>query len=79
MSRDIIRLVNRKPTVGNRPIELRKKGLVYWLIDLSLSQVEVFSAPTSQAGYSQRVTVRGDEPLDLPRSSVRWRAVDLLA
>src|SRR5207249_2313008 len=35
MSRDIIRLVNRKPTVGNRPIELRKKGLVYWLIDLS--------------------------------------------
>jgi Uma2 family endonuclease len=45
---------------------------IYWLIDLSLSQVEVFSAPTSQAGYSQRLTVRSDGLVELPRSSVRW-------
>jgi uncharacterized protein with von Willebrand factor type A (vWA) domain len=35
MPNDIVRLVNGKPTIGNRQIELRRKGLVYLLIDLS--------------------------------------------
>jgi len=35
MANDMIRLVKGKPTIGNRPIDLRKKGLVYLLIDLS--------------------------------------------
>jgi uncharacterized protein with von Willebrand factor type A (vWA) domain len=35
MEKDIVRLVNGKPKIGNRAIELRKKGLVYLLIDLS--------------------------------------------
>jgi uncharacterized protein with von Willebrand factor type A (vWA) domain len=35
MSKDIVRLVKGKPTIGDRAIEVRKKGLVYLLIDLS--------------------------------------------
>jgi hypothetical protein len=35
MANEIIRLVKGKPAIGNRPIDLRKKGLVYLLIDLS--------------------------------------------
>lgn len=35
MSNEIVRLVNGKPTIGNRSVELRRKGLVYLLIDLS--------------------------------------------
>ncbi len=35
MANDIVRFVKGKPTIGNRPIELRRKGLVYLLIDLS--------------------------------------------
>jgi len=35
MANDMIRLVKGKPTIGNRPMDLRKKGVVYLLIDLS--------------------------------------------
>jgi hypothetical protein len=35
MSTGTIKLVGGKPTINGRPIELRKKGLVYLLIDLS--------------------------------------------
>jgi hypothetical protein len=35
MANDMIRLVKGKPTIGNRAIDLRKKGVVYLLIDLS--------------------------------------------
>jgi hypothetical protein len=47
MSKDIIRLVNGKPTIGNRPIELRRKGLVYLLIDLSDS-MNYFVGPKAE-------------------------------
>lgn len=35
MSKEIIRLVDGKPTIGGRPLQLRKKGIVYLLIDVS--------------------------------------------
>jgi len=47
MSKDIVRLVNGKPTIGNRAIELRKKGLVYLLIDLSDS-MNYFVGPKAE-------------------------------
>jgi len=47
MSKEIVRLVNGKPTIGNRAIELRKKGLVYLLIDLSDS-MNFFVGPKAE-------------------------------
>jgi hypothetical protein len=47
MSNDIVRLVNGKPTIGNRPIELRRKGFVYLLIDLSDS-MNYFVGPKAE-------------------------------
>ena len=35
MSTDVITMVNGKPTINGRPIELRKKGIVFLAIDLS--------------------------------------------
>ena len=56
MSKDIIRLVNGKPTIGNRPIELRRKGLVYLLIDLSDS-MNYFVGPKAELAQLTGTTI----------------------
>jgi Uma2 family endonuclease len=51
---------------------------VYWLIDLALQRLEVFSEPSNQGSYlQQRVLIAGQD-VDLPGLDLRWPVSDLV-
>lgn len=65
MSNEIVRLVNGKPTIGNRSVGLRRKGLVYLLVDLSDS-MNYFVGPKAElAQLTGTVRIQPGRRLDL--------------